>query len=399
MDSFNEQEIRKFREQTPGTRNVIHLNNAGAALSPEPVIRAQQEYLDREAEIGGYEVNREKKSELDQVYQVAAAWLNCHSRNIAYTDSATTSWLRALYAIPFESGDVILTSEIEYASNYLSYLHLARQRGVQVKPVASDEHGRVDLNKLGNQLSDEVKLVAITHVPTNSGIINPVEEIGEKLKGRDIWYLIDACQSAGQVPLDVEAIGCDFLSVTGRKYLRGPRSSGLLFASDRALESTTPFTVDLHSAEWTGRDEYEIHPDGRRFEQWEQNLSGKSGLAAAISYYLDAGPEQVFETLAKRAEELRKRLKNIDGVTVYDAGGLQGGIVTFDTPVKPSDLKNQLTEFGINVSVSPVNSTLIDMNARGFGDLIRASVHYYNTEEELTRFAEVLEALLQKTST
>lgn len=396
MAAFSDQNIRKFREETPGTKNVTHLNNAGAALSPEPVIRAQKAFIEREAEIGGYEVNREKKSELDRIYEVSANWLNCKSRNIAYTDSATTSWLRALYSIPFKSGDTILTSEIEYASNYLSYLHLARKMDLNIKAVASDEQGRIDLNKLEDQLDDRVRLVAITHVPTNSGIINPVEKIGGLLRDRDAWYLVDACQSAGQVPLNVESIGCDFLSVTGRKYLRGPRSSGLLYASDRALEDSTPYTVDLHSAEWTGTDQYEIHPDGRRFEQWEQNLSGKTGLAAAISYYLHAGPDQVFDTLALRAQELKNQLKTINGVSVYDAGESQGGIVTFDTPADPKELKSQLSEQQINVSVSPVSSTLIDMQNRGFGDLIRASVHYYNTTAELSRFTEILEDLLNK---
>lgn len=396
MSTFSKEEIARFRDETKGTQYVTHLNNAGAALSPDPVVRAQMDYLEREAEIGGYEVNREKKEELDRLYMVAASWLNCNSSNIAYTDSATTGWLRAIYAIPFQSGDSILTSEIEYATNYLSYLHLSRQIGVRIRTIRSDEYGRVDLNHLEDQLDDSTRLVAITHVPTNSGIINPVEEIGKLLKGRDTWYLIDACQSAGQVPLDVQKLNCDFLSVTGRKYLRGPRSSGLLYASDRALSESTPLTIDLHSAEWTDAEDYQIHSDAQRFEQWEQNLSGKIGLAEAIDYYLNAGSETAFNTLAGHAELLRNQLKQMEGITVYDAGGKQGGIVTFDTPVDPFHLKEQLSQQAFNVSVSPLNSTLLDMKRRGFRDLIRASVHYYNTEEEIHKFAEMLQELIRK---
>ena len=391
---FSEDQIRDFRDQTRGTAQVTHLNNAGAALMPDPVTDAQLGYIRRESEIGGYEVNREKKEELDRIYELAASWLNCKRRNIAYTDSATTSWLRAFNSVPFNAGDRILTSEIEYASNYLAYLHLAKVKNIEVIPVRSDPHGRVDLNQLDELLNEQVKMVAITHIPTNSGIINPVEEIGKLLGDTGVWYLIDACQSAGQVSIDVDAIGCDFLSITGRKYLRGPRSSGLLFASDQALAENEPGTIDLHSAEWTGEDVYEIHNDARRYEQWEQNLSGKTGLAEAIDYYLKADPEYVHTTLAERAKELRSLLSRINGVTVYDPGGNQGGIVTFDSPLKPSELQEQLSNRNFNVSVSPRSSTLLDMDRHGFGDLVRASVHYYNTTSELEAFAETVEKLI-----
>lgn len=392
--TFTEDQIQVFRDQTRGTENVTHLNNAGAALMPDPVTDVQLDYIRRESEIGGYEVNREKKKELDRIYSLAASWLNCEPRNIAYTDSATTSWLRAFNSVPFNAGDRILTSEIEYASNYLSYLHLAKAKNIEIIPVSSDPHGRVDINQLDELLDDQVKMVSITHIPTNSGIINPVEEIGKLLRSTKVWYLIDACQSAGQEEINVDEIGCDFLSITGRKYLRGPRSSGLLYASDRALEETEPGTIDLHSAEWTGEDVYEIHKDARRYEQWEQNLSGKIGLAEAIDYYLQAEPEKVHATLAERAAELRSLLGEIEGISVYEPGGRQGGIVTFDSPLDPSELQKQLSNSNFNVSVSPRSSTLLDMDRHGFGDLVRASVHYYNTTSELEAFAETVKKLI-----
>ena len=393
---FSQSEIATFRDDTRGTRNVTHLNNAGAALMPDPVTEIQLDYIHRESEIGGYEVNKERLDDLNGIYPLSAKWLNCSQHNIAYTDSATTSWLRAFYSIPFQPGDQLLTSEIEYASNYLSYLHLARQKQIEVIPIPSDEYGRVDLNQLEDHLNNKVRLVAITHIPTNSGIINPVEEIGNLLNGTGIWYLIDACQSAGQVAIDVDAIGCDFLSVTGRKYLRGPRSSGLLYASDKALQETEPLTVDLHSAEWTANNNYEIHPNAGRYEQWEQNLSGKLGLAKAIEYYLDADPDRIHATLAHHGEELRKLLKTDPRISVHDPGGSQGGIVTFDTPSDPQSLQNSLSNLNFNVSVSPYSSTLIDMDKRGFGDLIRASVHYYNTRDELNAFADTVFELIEK---
>ena len=199
---------------------------------PLPVLNAIKAHLDLEARIGGYEAARQETARISQVYEAASSLLNCQAKNIAFTANATDSYSRALSAIPFKSGDVILTTNEDYTSNQIAFLSLKKRFGVEVVRIPSAQGGGVDLNRAGQLITDlHPKLVAITHMPTNSGLIQPVAEIGEYCRRQDTLYLLDACQTAGQLNLDVEQIGCDFLSSTCRKFLRGPRGVGFLYVN------------------------------------------------------------------------------------------------------------------------------------------------------------------------
>jgi cysteine desulfurase / selenocysteine lyase len=236
-----------------------------------------------------------------------------------------------------------------------------------------------------------VKLITITHVPTNGGLVNPAVEIGAVAREAGIPYLLDACQSVGQLPVDVEEVGCDVLSATGRKYLRGPRGTGLLYVRSSLLERLEPPFLDMRAADWVEPDRYELRPDALRFEEWEQAYAGKAGLATAIDYALGWGVDPIWERVAALGESLRVRLGEVEGVTVRDLGAVRCGIVTFTAGcVGAGELKDRLARERINVAISPPSSTLLDATERGLPDLVRASVHYYNTEEELDRLVEAV---------
>jgi selenocysteine lyase/cysteine desulfurase len=233
-------------------------------------------------------------------------------------------------------------------------------------------------------IDDRVKLISITHIPTNGGLVNPVEEIGAIARANDILYLVDACQSAGQLSLDVNAIQCDLLSATGRKWLRGPRGVGFLFVSSRILESLHPPMIDLFSATWVAVDRYELRKDARRFENWESNYAAKLGLGSAIDYALNIGLDNIETEVGRLAALFRARLGEIDGVSVHDIGRRKCGIVTFSVAgVDPAEIESRLRDNKIHVSVSSPASTLIDATRRELPDLVRASVHYYNQEAEI----------------
>jgi selenocysteine lyase/cysteine desulfurase len=284
-----------------------------------------------------------------------------------------------------------LTVEAEYASNYLAYLQIARQKGVVVDIIPSTASGETCVDSLREMIDDRVRLISVTHVPTNGGLVNPVEEIGAVAREHGILYLVDACQSAGQMPLDVKRIGCDLLSATGRKYLRGPRGSGFLYVRKQLLDSLHPPMIDLLSAEWTDIDRYRLRPDARRFENWESNYAAKLGLGSAIEYALDIGIEAIAVEIQGLAASLRGLLAEIPGVTVHDIGKRQCGIVTFSVAgVSAVDVETRLRENNVHVSFTTPSSTLIDARHRQLPDMVRASVHCFNEESELARCAELV---------
>jgi cysteine desulfurase / selenocysteine lyase len=283
----------------------------------------------------------------------------------------------------------------ENAINYIAYLQIARKTGAVIDVVPDDETGQLSVEALRQMADERVRLIAITHVPTNGGLVNPVAEIGAVAREVGALYLLDACQSVGQMPVDVNEIGCDLLSVTGRKFLRGPRGTGLLYVCRSALEQLEPPLLDLHAAEWVAPDRYILRDDARRFENWETNVAAKLGLGAAIEYALGWGLEPIWALVSPLAERLRKQLSALPGVIVRDLGAVRCGVVSFT--VEGADLtalRDALRAQDINISVSPRTYTLLDMQARALPAVLRASVHYYNTEDEIARFCEALARLL-----
>ncbi|MBY0462182.1 MAG: aminotransferase class V-fold PLP-dependent enzyme [Alphaproteobacteria bacterium] len=386
--------VKKARDETPGATNVLHFNNAGASLMPTPVLKKVMNHLRLESEIGGYEAADKCAEAIENVYKSISKLLNCNTKEVAVIENATRAWDMAFYSIPFQKGDRILTAQAEYASNYISYLQVSKRTGVEVEVVPNDECGQISIEVLEKAIDKHVKLIAITHVPTNGGLVNPAKKVGEIAKARNILYLLDACQSVGQMPIDVQEIGCDMLSATGRKYLRGPRGTGFLYVRENLLNLLeTPF-LDLHAARWTSINKYEIRPDARRFENWECNIAAKLGLGRAVEYAMEWKLDHIYARIQHLAADLRKKLKNIKNVTVMDLGKEQCGIITFMiTGQDPVTTQRSLHEKKINISVSIAEYSRLDMDARGIDALLRASVHYYNTEEEVERFCEAIEIL------
>lgn len=387
-------DLPRVRHDTPGVAHVTHFNNAGASLAPRAVLDAMTDHLWLEARVGGYEAAAIRAGELDRFYDVAAALVNGRRDQVAFTDSATRAWDVAFYGIPLAAGDRILVSKAEYASNVIAMLQVARRTGASIEVIPDDDHGQLSVDGLRSMLDDRVKLVAAVHVPTQGGLVNPAEEIGAALQGTDALYLLDACQSVGQLPVDVGAIGCDVLCATGRKFLRGPRGTGFLWLSDRAASRIDPPVLDLFSATWTGDRSYEVRPDVRRFELWETGIAAKLGLVAAVDYALDIGLVAIAERVTDLAADLRSLLGALDGVAVHDRGRRLSGIVTFTVDGwAAADVAQALRQQQINTSVTAVTSSRWDLGERGLDDMVRASVHYFNTHQELTRLVEVVAGL------
>jgi cysteine desulfurase / selenocysteine lyase len=389
-------DVDRARADTPGCELVAHLNHAGTSLAPRPVLDAQVEWLQAEALTGGYELAADRDAELQATYDEVAALIGAQRDEIALVENATFAWHQAFWSLPLRAGDRILTCTVEYASSYLSYLQAERRRGVSVEVIPDDADGQLSLPALADLLDDgraPVGLVAVTHVPTNGGLVNPVAGVGALCREAGVPFLLDACQSVGQMPVDVDAIGCDLLAATGRKFLRAPRGTGFLYARRSLLDrldrdGAEPAFLDLLGADWVAPADYVLRPDARRFENWESNLAAVAGLRAAVAYARSWGLDAIADRVGYMAEALRGRLAEVPGVRVHDLGRHRGGIVTFTVDgVAADEVQARLRSQGINVSVSGPSSTRLDAVRRRLPPLVRASVHYITTDAELDRLA------------
>ncbi|MFI9401360.1 aminotransferase class V-fold PLP-dependent enzyme [Nocardia sp. NPDC052316] len=389
----------RVRADTPGCASgaepgPVFLDSAGSSLPPRVVLDTVIDHLRREAEVGGYRAANERLDDLVAVKTAIGTLINAAPSSIALSDSATRAWADFFYSIPLAEGDRILVSEADYASNAIAALQRARATGATVEQIPSDSTGQIDLDALSTLVDERVKLVSVLHAPTNGGLVNPAAEATRIARSVGALVLLDACQSTGQLPIDVAELDVDALSATGRKWLRGPRGTGFLYVRPELAATIEPGRLDLHSAEWTAPDEYRLAPDASRFEFWECDVAARLGLGAAVRYLLELGPANVYEAISARAEHLRKALPEIPGVTVRDIGVQHSGIVSFTVDgVDSLAVRDRLAEQHVTVTVSRAGSTLLDMTGRGLRSVVRASPHCFVSFDELDRFVAAVAAL------
>ena len=365
--------------------DLIFLDSAGSSIPPAPVVDEVVGHLRRETEIGGYRAAAERRDDLEAGYGVLAELFGCEPSEVAFTDSATRSWLTAFDAVPLAEGDRILITEVEYGGNAVPMLRRAQETGATVEVMPSDRHGQVDVEAL--DLDERVKLISLVHVPTNGGLVNPVGEITAKAREAGALVLLDACQSTGQI--DLGAVDYDMLVCTGRKWLRGPRGTGALVVRDEVRRRLRPRLIDHSAAEWVAPDRFEPRDDARVFELWEFSVADRLGMIAAARYALAKGLDVIEAEVGDRARRLREGLAAIPGITVRDLGERRSGIVTFTSDVVPAvELKDRLWRENVAVTVSQRGSTLIDMTRRGLDEVVRASPHYFVTPEEVDQAVE-----------
>jgi cysteine desulfurase / selenocysteine lyase len=364
---------------------------------PAPVVAAMKRHIELESEIGGYAAADRESDRLEAVYGSVARLRNAAPDEIALTENATVAWQMAFYALRFGEGDRILTAEAEYAANYVAFLQVARRTGAVIEVVPSDASGELDIQALERMIDERAKLIAITWVPTNGGLVNPAAAVGKIARARGIPYLLDACQAAGQMAVDVEAIGCDMLSATGRKFLRGPRGTGFLYVRRAVLQRLEPPMIDHFAAPWVSRDEYRLRDDARRFETWENNYAARLGLGVAVDYALDIGMGAIEQRCRMLADRLRSGLASVRGIRIRDLGRAPGAIVSFTMEGCGAEaIVRSAAAGGITIGASDPSSTRIDAEIRSLPTVVRASPHYYNTEAEIDRLIGHLAGLASR---
>lgn len=387
-------DLAVVRADTPACVDQVFLDSAGASLPPASVLDTVIGHLRREAEIGAYRAQQERADELERGYGVFAELLDCAPEDIAFTDSATRSWLTLLDSVPLSAGDRVLIGEVEYAANAVALLRLAERTGAGVEVVPSDEFGQFSVPALRDVLDERVKLVSVVHVPTNSGLVNPVREIAEAAHEFDALVLLDACQSVGQIPVRIGELGVDLASGTGRKWLRGPRGTGFLVARRSVADRLWPRLIDNSGASWDAADRYTLRPDARVHQLWEFGVAQRLGLIAAAEYALKLGIDEIGEQVTARAALARAGLAELPGVTVQDIGATLGGIVTFTVAgMEPTEVGDALRARDVTVSVNSAETSRLDMGRRGLDAVVRASPHYFVSPGQVEEFRSAVGSL------
>lgn len=391
MSALTVDEIQAARSVTPGCGEVIHLNHAGSSLPPQVVLDAQIGHLQAEAVMGGYEAAAAAVERCDSVYDSIGALIGARPHEIARMEHATAAWNAAFWSVPMAPGQHIVVHDHEYGANVVAFLVAAQRRGIVIDRVLNDSSGQVDVAAIADRLDRlDVALVSLTHIPTNGGLVNPAAEVGALTRAAGVPFLLDACQSVGQRRIDVAEIGCDLLSATGRKYLRGPRGAGFLYVNDAIADRLEPTQPDHHGAVLVAADRFEWRGRARRFEQWEHSVAGWLGLGAAVDHALGWGIDRIETTVTERAEQLRALLTDV-GFTVYDEGEQRCGIVTCATDaVVSGELQRLLARSGINTTSTSEESSRWDVERRDLPTLLRLSVHYTTTVNELTTTVDIL---------
>ena len=391
---MKEIDVEKVRAETRGCSNLIHFNNAGASLMPAPVADYLCDFLREEEIKGGYETRSLRNAEIENFYTSVSRLLNANPKEIAFVENATRAWDMVFYALPLGPGDKILTTVSEYGSNLIAYLHRAKQTGAEVVIVPNDNTGQIDVNALEQSIDKKTKLISISHIPTGGGLVNPAHDVGRIAKKHGIPFLLDACQSVGQMHLDVQEIGCDFLSATGRKYLRGPRGTGFLYVQEGWIERLEPPLLDQYAAELIDANTYEIRTDARRFENWERYFAGQAALGQAVDYAMELGLEAIERRVVDLAACLREGLQETGVLELTDQGVKKSGLVTFQHQrLDAEQVKALVSKQNINVSTSSGSGMKLSYLERGLDGLVRASVHYYNTAEEIKKFITAVRSL------
>lgn len=388
--------VARWRQETPGCAHRNHLNNAGSALPPRVVLDATVEHLRREAEIGGYEAADEAADPIHAVYGSIAGLIGAQARNVAVVGNGTAGFIQALTSFDLERGDVIVTSRSDYTSNQIQYLALARRLGVRIVHAAELPEGGIDPASVRDALRTmPVRLVAVSWIPTHSGLVQDVAGVGEVCEEFGIPFIVDAVQAAGQVPVDVARLKCDYLVGTARKFLRGPRGIGFLYASDRALaRGDYPLFVDMRGARWTAAGEFRVVETARRYEDWEFPYALVLGMGAAVDYALRQGVERTGARAIALGQRLRDGLEAVEGARVLDRGTNPCAIVTAAVRGWTGhEIMAALAAEGINAVATLREFAMHDFGSRGVESAVRLSPHYYNTASEVDAAIDVIRQL------
>jgi selenocysteine lyase/cysteine desulfurase len=389
--------VDRLRAETPGASRRAHFNHAGASPPSTDILAAVTAHLQREALFGPMEAAANVSDRLEEAHADAAALLGAKLGEIAFTSSGSAGWGLAFAALSrLAKGDRVLVGRQEWGGNLASLRAAADRVGAIVEAIPVAEDGGVDVSALKAMIDERVRLVSLTWLPANGGLVNDAAAVGAVARAAGIPYFVDAGQALGQIPIDVAAIGCDVLAGAGRKYLRGPRGTGILYVRDDFLARLEPVFLDVLSGPWVD-EAPRIRTDARRFETGETPVALLLGLGVALKKARALEIATIRARIVDLAEELRDELGRLPGVTLRDLGGEKSGLISFTVDgLSAQALRSELAARGIAIGANGVAYTPLDMTARGLNEIARASISYFNTREEIDRLCSAIASITRR---
>jgi cysteine desulfurase / selenocysteine lyase len=399
LASLTELNVEALRAATPGCRDVAFLNNAGSSLPTQVTLEATISHLRREAIIGGYKAADEAAEVIQGARATAARLLGAHAHEIALTPSDTAGFAKVFWGMVtggvLTNGSRVVVDQVAYNSHYMGLLQLQRTHSIKIEVFPSNPDGSIDVSLIEETLDQQpTALVMSTTIGTHCGLINPIAAVGAACKTRSIILMVDACQAIGQLPVHVDQIGCDVLTSTGRKWLRGPRGTGLLYVRDSLADRCDPPGIDVVSGNWNDPYDYSLVSGAMRFEEFESSVAARVGFANALTELETLGVQNVRNRLINLSEHLRNGL-TAAGAIVHDGTGERSAIVTWSVPgVDPTAVVEAANQANITINASIAAFARLDMGAKDQTSVARATPHIYNTTEELDRLVEVVAKLI-----
>ncbi|WP_262696305.1 aminotransferase class V-fold PLP-dependent enzyme [Kordiimonas aquimaris] len=391
VSEFCEDTLSRIYAETPGLAGRNHLDSAGSSFMSVAVIDAMQAAFDREVKFGGYVAQEQQTEALEASYHALAQLLGGKTSDYAFVGNAVDGWTKAFYSLPFKKGDVIVTAYNEYCANYIAYLQVSKNKGVEIRVARSLPGGGIDIDHMESLIDANTRLISVSHMPSSSGEIIQAAEIGRLAKAKGVLFQLDACQSTGHVPIDVKQIGCDIMTGTSRKFLRGPRGIGFLYVNEQARSQMEPVILTNMSAEWSSLDAYSLRDDARIFEAWERSVINQVGFGAAINYLLELGVERATAQIRNNASYLRTSLAALDSVSMVCPESAKSAIITFNIDgIKPAEVKSRMEKRGIAVQVAKQAHTRLDYEVRDIHEAVRVSPHYYTPKIAMDDFLSAL---------
>lgn len=379
--------------------DYMYFNNAGAGLMSKGTYETLTNHMEIEMNVGAYKAAAIKSDAVNNFYLLAAKLLNAGSKDeIAFIDSASRGWNLIIYGLDIKESDVIVTLSSEYGTNLLTIYDIAKRTHCGIKVIQCDNEGNFSLDDVDQALQSGGTILAVSHVAAQGSIVNPVVELGILAQKYDAIYIVDGCQAVGQIKVDVQQINCCAYVTAGRKWLRGPRGTGILYVRRNAPIRTPQ--IDLASADLVFDElgtvvDVKVRDDAKQFELWEKSTSSLLGLANAIQEYMDYGIDTAEQEICAKANYIRSFVVSNQHLALVGSENSSTGVVGFyiKDPKQEKKVKELIEKENFIISYVCDWDCPTFFPQNGVQYIFRISPHYYTSNDDIQAICNLIQRL------